>query len=170
MRSNSGIALAVLLSTTVAFFLGAIFARVFPGGDSKPLSDLLIAAVGAFAGSAAGVWIGLSVDQKRREQETQDRRVEAANIAIHNLSQIYSFSCDYRDQVLRPSASHPDRWYEISRSEFPAPALQSFDVDRLAFLFEGPHKSLPAQLSMDFLRYQGFLHMMRRAQEINDET
>lgn len=169
MRPNSGMTLAVLLTGVVTFFVGALLARVYPDGNSKPLYDLAIAAIGAFAGAAAGVWIGLSVDRKRREQETEDRRVEAANIAIHSLSQIYSYSWDYNRQVIKPLASHPDRWYEISRSELPAPTLQPFDVDRLAFLFEGPYKNLPAQISIDFVRYEGFLYILRRAQAINEE-
>jgi hypothetical protein len=170
VKPNSGILFAVFCTGVVTFFVGALLARVFPDGDSKPLYDLAVAAIGAFAGAAAGVWIGLSVDQKRRAQETEDRRVEAANIAIHNLSQIYSFSWDFNRQVLEPLADHPDRWYEISRSEMPAPTLPPFDVDRLAFLFEGPYKNLPARLSIDFVRYQGFLYILRRAQAINEEV
>jgi len=170
MKPNSGILVAVLLTGVVAFFVGALLARVFPGGNSKPLYDFAIAAIGAFAGAAAGVWIGLSVDQKRRAQETEDRRVEAANIAIHNLSQVYSFSWDYNRQVIAPLASHPDRWYEISRSELTAPTLKPFDVDRLAFLFEGPYKNLPGRLSVDFLRYEGLLYAVRQAQAINGEV
>jgi hypothetical protein len=169
MRANSGIALSVLVASVVMFFSGSLFARIFPDGDSKPFSDLLIAAIGAFAGAAAGVWIGLSVDRKRREQETEDRRVEAANIAIHTLSQIYSYSRDYANQILIPLSVHPNRWYEISRSELRAPPLKPFDIDRLAFLFEGEHKNLPSRLSIDFVRYEGLLYTMRRAQQINEE-
>jgi hypothetical protein len=167
---NSGIVIAVLLTGAVAFIDGVLLARVYPGGDAKPLYDLLIAAIGAFAGTAAGVWIGLSVDKKRRDQETEDRRVEAANVAIYNLSQIYSFSWDYHRQIIAPSASHPNRWFRISRSDLPAPALRPFEADRLAFLFEGPYMSLPSRVSIEFVRFDGFLHTMRRALNVNDEV
>ena len=169
MRSNSGIGLTVILLTPVAFFIGMIVARVFPHGDSKPLSDLLIAAVGAFAGTAAGALIALSGDRNRREEERQDQRVEATNVAIHALGQIYSYLWDYQRQIIKPNESDPMRWYSISRSVLLSPDLEPFDVGRLAFLFEGRYKNLPNHLSIDFVRYRTFLDAIRRAHEVNEE-
>jgi hypothetical protein len=169
VKSNSGIVLTVVLLTPVAFFIGLIVARVFPHGDSKPLSDLLIAAVGAFAGTAAGALIALSGDRNRREEERQDQRVEAANVAIHALGQIYSYLWDYKGQIIKPNESDPMRWYSISRSVLLSPELEPFDVGRLAFLFEGRYKNLPNHLSMNFLSYRTLLDTTRRAHEVNEE-
>jgi hypothetical protein len=167
VKPNSGILFAVLFTGVVTFFVGALLAKVYPDGDSKPLYDLAIAAIGAFAGATAGVWIGLSVDKKRREQETEDRRVEAANIAIFSLSQIYSHISEYNQRVIAPRANDPRRWYEISRAMMTPPTIPPFDVDRLAFLFEGPYKNLMGRLSIDFVRFEGFLGLVRSAWDWN---
>lgn len=170
MKPNSGILFAVLLTGVVTFFVGALLARVYPDGDPKPLYDFFIAAVGSFAGAGVGVWIGLSVDKKRRDQETEDRRVEAANIAIFSLSRMYSHMAEYNLRVIGPQLENPHRWYEISRAMMPAPTIEPFDVDRLAFLFEGSYRNLMGQLSLEFVRFAGFLDLRHEAWKKNMEV
>jgi hypothetical protein len=157
MKSNTGVALAVIFTGTVSFFIGVLFARVFPDGESKPLSDLMIAAIGAFAGTAAGAWIALSADRTRREQETEDRHVEAANSVIFSLSQIYSHAVEYNQRIVLPRVSDPYRWYLIPGFIMQPPAVEAFDAGQLAFLFEGPHKSIPSRIALDFVRFEAFV-------------
>lgn len=160
----------VLLTVVVSFWVGVILARIVPDGDPRTLVEITIAAIGAFAGTAAGAWIALYGDRRKREQELEDLHVEAANIAIFNLGQIYTYVYSYNRQIVEPKKSSPRRWWDISRSVLQAPLLQPFDVSRLAFLFESDHRDLPNRLAIEFQRFQGFLDIVRRASELNDQV
>jgi hypothetical protein len=74
---------------------------------------------------------------------------------------------EYNQRVIAPRANDPRRWYEISRANMPPPTIPPFHVDRLAFLFEGPHKDLPSRLSINFVRFEGFLGLVRSAWDWN---
>jgi hypothetical protein len=167
--SDAGFLVAVLITAVVSFFVGALLAQIFPFGSPKPLNDILIAAVGAFAGTTAGAWIALSTDRKKRERETEDRRIEAANVAIFNLAQIYAYQWNYSEQIVKPLRLNTDRWWEISRSVLQPPILEAFDIGRLSFLFDGVNSNLPNLLSIQFQRFQGFLDIVRRAADINQQ-
>ncbi len=169
MKPNGGLVLAVIFTGFVSFFFGALFVRVFPNWHSQPIIDLGVASVGALAGTAAGAWVALAGDRKKREQQTEDERVAATNIAIFNLNQIYDYLWHYNRLVIEPQKSNPMRWYEISRSNLFPPELEPFDVGRLAFLFEGESPDLPSQIAAEFRRFSGFLTFLSRVMEINEE-
>jgi len=137
---------------------------------AKHAWDFGIAAVGALAGTAAGAWVAVQGDRKRNTKEIQDRHVEAANVAIFSLSLVYTYVVEYHLVVIQPLKDNPHRWYRISASVMPPPSLMPFDVgQRLAFLFESPHKNLPNRLSIEFQRFTGLLDLTRRAGEANKE-
>lgn len=137
--------------------------------NAKHAWDFGIAAIGAFAGTLAGAWVAVRGDRERRKQETQDRHVEAANVAIFSLSLIYTYAVEYHMRIIEPVKNDPGRWYPISRAMLPPPLLAPFDVGRLAFLFEGPNKSVPNRLAIEFVRFAGLLEVIRRAGEANQE-
>jgi hypothetical protein len=169
VRTNLGITLAVIFTGVVSFFVGALVARVYPDGHAKPLVDLMIASIGALAGTSAGAFVALSGARRRSEQDIEDRRVEAANVAIFNLNLIYDYLWHYNNLVIEPQKTNPIRWYQISRSILQPPLLEPFEVGRLAFLLEGENRELPHRLAAEFRRYHGFLNILARAREINDE-
>jgi hypothetical protein len=170
VRSNAGIVLAVLVTGTVSFFLGLLLARVFPDGDSKPLSDLMIAAVGAGAGTAAGAMIAFRSDRIKREQEATDRAITAANLAMFQLGRLYSYLWDYKQSVLGPYETDPAIWYHVPRSTLTAPVFGIMDFSGLAFLFESEVPNILNSVALQFVRFDGFLKILDRASTLSKDA
>jgi hypothetical protein len=133
VKTDWGIVLAVLFTGVVAFFLGVIIARVFPDGGSKPLTDLMIAAVGALAGTAAGAWIALHGDRQRRAHEREERDVMAANIATLQLGRVLNFLDQYDRNVIEPDRSSNLRWFLMARKILKASNDFRVDIGTLGF-------------------------------------
>lgn len=165
MKTGRAILLATIFTGTVAFFIGVLIARVFPGGDSKPLFDLVTAAVGAFAGTTAGAWIAFTSDRLKRERELEDKAVTAANLVLFQLGRLYAYLWDYKESVVHPFSLNPAIWYHIPRSSLSPPDFGVIDFSGIAFLFESNAPNIPNSVAIQFVRFSGFLNIMRVAQD-----
>ena len=170
MKTDWGIVLAVLFTGVVAFFLGVIIARVFPSGDPKPLTDLMIAAVGALAGTAAGAWIALHGDRQRRSQEREERNVMAANIAILQLGRVMNYLDQYTRDVINPDRTTNLRWFLMARKILKASDNIRVDIGTLGFLFASADANVPNDVGVEFERFEQILSMIDQVKRLLEQA
>lgn len=164
-QDNGAVLLTAVLVGTVAFFVGALLARALPNWHPKPLVDLLVASIGAFAGTVGGAWIALTGEKRRRQQATEDANISAANLAVFELGRISNFFLMYQRHVIEPNRNSPIRWLLLARYKLPQGVVFGFDFPSLAFLFSIRGPAVLALVALELERYQTVAYMITAASE-----
>jgi hypothetical protein len=137
---------------------------------AKILSDLAIAAVGAFFGTGAGAFVALYGDRKRRSEQREERHVGAANLAILQLGRACDFLSQYQREVIDPDRNSPIRWLLMARKILGVSDSIRVDLETLGYLFKSSDPNVPSAVAIEFERFEATLRLIEQVKNLLAEA
>jgi len=106
----------------------------------------------ALVGTTVGATVAFWIEGAKRRQRLEDEHIVATNVALYELSRAWRDLELFRQDRIAPVRNTPEAWYTMVPGEVNSPP-SALDVTGLAFLFEGDHPDLPAQVHFEIERF-----------------
>ena len=135
-----------LVISLVCFISGMVIGSLDQGGS---MGDYIVAVVTALATLLAaygGASYAFSMQSERESENRKRREINAGNITIFYLVEMYKELKDYQKQVIDPHRSDPFKYYHL-RPTLPSLVQEHINYDDLAFVLSDENPDVLAKLS-----------------------
>jgi len=141
--------------------------------DSKDILELAGNFVTTLLGVGLGAWLAFKIDRRKsreerelaernRRDEESARRASAVNLAIHQLSRMYSAMMQFRNEVVDPMRKSPAAWYEMPPTDIYCGGRIELEFSSLQFLFSSSDPGIMAMLAMEETRFANLVLLVNR--------
>lgn len=138
------------------------------GAKDSLIGEILVAAIGAFAGA----WVAFKLERSYRKAEDRRRNAEAASLVGVRLSLMYTAYRNYRDRFVSPAlAKHPREtlWHLLEPGALHIGPIPELDLGGLKFLIQGQDVQVVADVGMEEVKYRALNEIIERRSRMHHE-